>query len=252
MVGTRAPTSCGSMLALDGGFRVAACQNQEAFDIVAQLADVARPVVRLQHRERVLADRPAWAGRWSGKSAARRSRSVRECPRAVRRERVPGSAPPRGDETGPRGSCPAVTSASRLRLVEEDDADVDMHPRRAADPHEISGRPVRAGSCFAFLSACRRFRRGKACRRAPPPARRRCGRASSPLSTPNNSISMRSGVMVTALVATNGPEARADWAWIIRAVSFLARAGWADEQDAAVGRGDALDRRLAADLSMPT
>ena len=37
-------------------FRIAAGQDHQPLDIVAQLADVARPVMRLQHRHRVLAD----------------------------------------------------------------------------------------------------------------------------------------------------------------------------------------------------
>jgi hypothetical protein len=40
-------------------------------------------------------------------------------------------------------------------------------------------------------------------------------------SMPNSSISMRSGVMVAALMTTNGPAARADEAWIVRAASSL-------------------------------
>src|SRR3954470_18500445 len=40
----------------DDGFRTTAGQNHHALDIVAELADVAGPDVRLQHRHRVLAD----------------------------------------------------------------------------------------------------------------------------------------------------------------------------------------------------
>ena len=43
----------------------------------------------------------------------------------------------------------------------------------------------------------------------------------SPPSTPNSSISIRSGVMVAALMTTNGPPARLDWLWIMRAASSL-------------------------------
>ena len=73
-------------------------------------------------------------------------------------------------------------------------------------------------------------------------------------STPNSSISMRSGVIAAALMTTNGPSARAEWPWMVRAVKLLAGAGRADDQDAAVGRRDLLDglaqlvdRRRAAD-----
>ncbi len=40
-------------------------------------------------------------------------------------------------------------------------------------------------------------------------------------STPNNSISMRSGVMAAALITTKGPLARADMSWMVRAASSL-------------------------------
>ena len=40
-------------------------------------------------------------------------------------------------------------------------------------------------------------------------------------STPNSSISMRSGVIAAALMTTNGPFARADSAWSVRAASSL-------------------------------
>jgi hypothetical protein len=35
---------------------VSACEDHQALDVVAELAHVARPVVRLQHGERVLAN----------------------------------------------------------------------------------------------------------------------------------------------------------------------------------------------------
>ena len=48
---------------------IAAGQDHQPLDVVAQLAHVARPVVRLQHRHRVLADRALAAGRSPAKSA---------------------------------------------------------------------------------------------------------------------------------------------------------------------------------------
>ena len=81
-------------------------------------------------------------------------------------------------------------------------------------------------------------------------------RACAPLvcSTPNSSISMRSGVIAAALMTTNGPFARADRAWIVRAASSLPAPDGPDDQDAAVGRRHLLDglaqlvdRRRAAD-----
>ena len=42
---------------------VAAGEDQEALDVVAELAEVAGPVMRLEHRQRVVGDRPRAAGR---------------------------------------------------------------------------------------------------------------------------------------------------------------------------------------------
>ena len=44
------------MSAVDGDFGSTAGQDHHPLDVVAQLADVARPDMRLQHRHRVLAD----------------------------------------------------------------------------------------------------------------------------------------------------------------------------------------------------
>ena len=46
-------------------------------------------------------------------------------------------------------------------------------------------------------------------------------RCRSPPSTPNSSTSMRSGVIAAALITTNGPSARAEWLWMVRAASSL-------------------------------
>ena len=40
-------------------------------------------------------------------------------------------------------------------------------------------------------------------------------------STPNSSISMRSGIIAAALMTTNGPLTRAEWPWMVRAASSL-------------------------------
>ena len=47
----------------------------------------------------------------------------------------------------------------------------------------------------------------------------------TPASTPNSSISTRSGAMVAALMATNGAASRFDWAWISRATTSLPEPG---------------------------
>ena len=60
-------------------------------------------------------------------------------------------------------------------------------------------------------------------------------------SMPNSSTSIRSGVIAAALMTTNGPSDAAD-AWCsVRAASSLPRTGRADDQDAAVGLGGAVD-----------
>ena len=42
----------------DGRIRLAARKDQQALDVVAKLAHVARPIVRLQHGDGILADPP--------------------------------------------------------------------------------------------------------------------------------------------------------------------------------------------------
>ena len=61
-------------------------------------------------------------------------------------------------------------------------------------------------------------------------------------SAPNSSVSMRSGVIVAALMTTNGACARADCAWMRARRQLLAGAGRPDDQDAAVGRRRLFDR----------
>ncbi len=56
MLGTIEPTSCGSMLEVIDRIRPAAGQDHQPLDVVAKLADVARPDMRLQHGHGVLAD----------------------------------------------------------------------------------------------------------------------------------------------------------------------------------------------------
>ena len=46
----------------DGRIRLAAGEDQQALDVVAKLAHVARPIVSLQHRDGILADRAAERG----------------------------------------------------------------------------------------------------------------------------------------------------------------------------------------------
>ena len=74
----------------------------------------------------------------------------------------------------------------------------------------------------------------------------RCASSSAPTlrsppldSVPNSSISMRSGVIVAALTRQNGPVLRADCGVDGARHHLLARAGRADDHDAAVGRRDA-------------
>ena len=52
------PDLGGQHLGRDLGVRVAGGQDHQPLDVVAQLPDVAGPVVRLQHRHRVVGDAP--------------------------------------------------------------------------------------------------------------------------------------------------------------------------------------------------
>ena len=84
-----------------------------------------------------------------------------------------------------------------------------------------SGPRARAGSCPASRAACRRLRRDRACRHAPLRARPPCGPCRRRPPTPKSSISMFSGVMVAALMATKGPFERVESPWSVRAASSL-------------------------------
>ncbi len=57
--------------------------------------------------------------------------------------------------------------------------------------------------------------------RSSTPARRGCAVASGPASTPNSSSSKRAGFSVAQFSATNGPSARRERAWIMRAATSL-------------------------------
>ena len=59
------------------------------------------------------------------------------------------------------------------------------------------------------------------CARSSTPARRGLATESLPASTPNSSSSKRAGLSVAQLSTTNGPSARRDRLWIIRATTSL-------------------------------
>ncbi len=59
------------------------------------------------------------------------------------------------------------------------------------------------------------------CARSSTPARRGCAAGSAPASTPNNSSSNRAGAIVAQFITMNGPSARRELAWIIRATTSL-------------------------------
>ena len=87
-------------------FGIAGREDHQTFDVVAQLADVARPIVRLQNRHRIVADLALRHAHRRRDLIHEECRSVRECPRGVRRATARGSARPRGDGTGLRGTRP--------------------------------------------------------------------------------------------------------------------------------------------------
>ena len=156
---------------------VAARQDHQPLDVVAELADVARPVMRLEHRHGVVADGPRAAGRSTAKSARRSGGPV-----SGMSSRRSASAGTRIGTTASRWNrssrnVPSAISRSRSRAGRRDDAHVDSDPRRRRRRAGRSGRPARAGSCSASRAACRRLRRDRACRHAPPRARRRAAPA---------------------------------------------------------------------------
>ena len=61
------------------------------------------------------------------------------------------------------------------------------------------------------------------------------GRDRRPASTPNSSLSIRSGVIVGALMTTNGPSARAEHSMDEPRGQFLAGARRAGNEDARIG-----------------
>ena len=84
MPATDAPDIGGQHRRGDFAARIAAGQDHDALDIVAELADIAGPVVGLQDGNRILGK---FAQRLAGDSEiefGRNSRSAPECLRAVR------------------------------------------------------------------------------------------------------------------------------------------------------------------------
>ena len=59
------------------------------------------------------------------------------------------------------------------------------------------------------------------CARSSTPARRGCEVGSLPASTPKSSSSKRAGLRIAQFSATNGPSARRERAWIMRAATSL-------------------------------
>ena len=116
--------------------RVSDGEDHQAFDIVAQLADVPRPVVRLQHRHRV-----------GGDSARRHAHCGGDLLKKIMHELGNILAPlgERGDADRHHREAmeeifAKMTVSDRLGEIAAgrgDDANVDMDPRRAADPLEI-------------------------------------------------------------------------------------------------------------------
>ncbi len=102
-----------------------------------------------------------------------------------------------------------------------DDAHIHLHVRRRRQGGGSADRPARAGSSTASRAACRRLRRGRACRRALARTRRSCAVRPSGPSSPKISLSMRSGAIEAALMATNGPPSRGLRSCSRRATSSL-------------------------------
>ena len=181
--------------------------------------DIARPVIGLQRRQRVLADAPRrHAGTLRGAlhemarqhghvlaAFAQRRHAQRDHVEAI--EQILAEAAG-GDLRRGRG-CWSRRPGHRPRPG-------CRRPARKSAPEGC------ARSCPGSPAACRRPHRGPACRHEPV-RRFRCAirRHSPTRSTPNSSASMRSGCMAAQLTSTIGPWARFDRRCSIRAATSL-------------------------------
>ena len=91
--------------------------DHRALDDVAQLADVARPGVALQRRQRLAVDRLRCACRTPARTPRPTATPAAECPRRARAAAAPGSGTRSAGSTGPRGTRPRRSRCSRLRWV---------------------------------------------------------------------------------------------------------------------------------------
>ncbi len=124
-----------------------------------------------------------------------------------------------------------------------DHSHVHLHVAVAAHAAEAADRPGPAGCVPGSRAACRPPRRGTGCRRGRVRRPRSCAVLPSSPSSPNNSTSMRSGVMPAALIGDELALARAARRGVDQACDhLLARARWAGDHHPAVGRRDLGDQ----------
>ena len=105
-----------------------------------------------------------------------------------------------------------------------DDAHVRLHAARGRRRGSTRRRRARAAAAPAGRAACRRSRRGTACRPRPARSARAatlCAPVNAPRSWPKSSDSSRSFGIAAVLIATNGPAARGLCRCSARATSSL-------------------------------
>ena len=224
----------------DHRIRIAAGKDHQPFDVVAQLAHVARPVVRLQHRHGVLADLPL------GQAGGLRNLlheifdELRNVLAALRQRR-------HADRHDRQAVIEILAEFAggdlRLDVARGRRNDAHVHRDLGAAADALKGL-VDQHAQDLVLRLPRHVGDFVDEQRAAMGLLERADLAASEpfdCSTPNNSTSIRSGVIAAALMTTNGPlgarRQRVDRA----RGQFLAGAGRADDQDAAVGRRHLLD-----------
>ena len=181
--------------------------HREPVADVLELAHVARQSARCSHSMRRVGDAlglDAELARALLQEVARQQRDVL-APLAQRAAGAGGSRS--GGGTGPRGTGPAATRSSRFWCVAAMTRTLALQRRGGRRRGRTGRRTARAAGASAGRTACRRSRRGTACRRRPARSGRGacvCAPVKAPRSWPNSSDSSRSFGIAAVLMATNG------------------------------------------------
>ena len=190
-------------------------------DRVAELADVAGPVVAEQRERR--ADDSASGGRASRRHASSSSVAASRA-RSRGRSRSGGSSEPRGAEPERQVAAePAGLDLAREIAVRRgDDPQVGRARGRLADPHALAGleHAQQLGLDRQRQLADLVEEQRAAVRRLEQPAFAATAPVNAPRSWPNSSLSSQRLGIAAQLTDTNGPS-RAPDAWIAAAASSL-------------------------------